>query len=346
MATITPGDASPDVCIEVLGDPLIATGLPSERIPGVAQLEGSTAEICSELLHQSDSNLPPAELYSAVSAVLDDAILTSSRVEYLADLRAHPSCTGDLASSLDALLSWSRARLMAPDRVLFGDQVGNGEFDPFVDNSWVLLGLGGASVANAEIILELNPEACVTIVGTQDSWVLRNDAQYLSLRRQYDRQHGGNGRLQVYAGHRIGQIHMSMSRGRRPQFGTGHWDAGALVACLGRNVGLPSILSPLQSWVSRQGGDIRSRLLVDSYGQYLGYHLQFEATGRVLGATVIGAASRSAPSRFFTAQQRRDLALHNEWDAPAESGNVATGFMASVVQAARFAAHEKRLRTP
>ena len=78
--------------------------------------------------------------------------------------------------------------------------------------------------------------------------------------------------------------------------------------------------------------------MYDSDGQYLGYRLRFAAAGAEYAADVTGAASRVLPTELFPPAILRRAAREWQLEVPPESGNVPGGFLATALQASRYAA--------
>ncbi|MCP3766784.1 hypothetical protein NLY10_08765 [Streptomyces sp. MAR25Y5] len=348
LAEIVPADGSPPLTVEVVGTPLLATGVPPEVIPGANRqvptvteamdvLDGHLASVDTpEALAARDrlAALPAGEGRAAASLdVLDDP-----RVADALRSATDPRVAG-ARETLEAIAQWEHASAAAPGRVLLGDEVGDGAYDPTVADDWVIAGIGGGAIANTEIILEGNPNARVTMVGTAAPWVLHNDSQYLAMRRQYDAELGGNGRLVTVPNQRLGAVETV----RTPDGGTRlkalDVEGDAYVACLGRVARLPGAADSLDDWARQQGGQVRGELLFDRNEQYLGYRLRFEAGDRQHTVDVTGAASRMLPGNVFSREDMARLAVIDRRTAPPESGNVAAGFMATALQGSHLAQH-------
>ncbi|MFD6099172.1 hypothetical protein ACFVWN_07930 [Nocardiopsis flavescens] len=341
LATIAPtGDRDGPVTVEVKGAPVVATGVPPEIIPGASRdlptFPESAQVLADEIGRGGDrESLAAAERLrklpdtpGSVREVLDAA----ERFGVDPDPDGDP---GQAVQTLKALDTWNRAAEAAPGRLLIGDDVGDGDYDPSVTDEWLIGGAGGAAIANAEIILEANPDARVTMVGGRAPWVLSNDAQYLELRQKHDREHGGDGRLSVHDA-RLGAVEMSHAPDGSPRFHAAGHTGGAYVACLGRVSRAPKVLDPVQDWCRENGGEVAGRLVTNDTGQYLGYELEYRTEEREMKALVTGASSRMLPTDVFSPAQQREVNLMGEVEAPAESGNVAAGFMATAIQGANL----------
>ncbi|MGQ4382597.1 hypothetical protein [Streptomyces sp. SAS_270] len=355
IAEISPGDGSPPVKIEVQGSPLVATGIPPEIIPGanrqVPTVPEATAVIAEHLsaagtpeaLATRDRLLALPEGEGRAATTL--AALSEPAVAGALGAAADPRLAG-ATETLRATAAWDEARSAAPGRVLMGDEVGDGDYNPGAANEWLIAGVGGAAIANAEIILQANPDARVLMVGKDAPFVLHNDAQYTALRRAHDAEYGGDGRLVTYSDRRLGEV--GTVPGPDGQVRLAALDSGgnplgiegdAYVACLGRVSRLPETLESVETWARENGGQVQGELLFDKDRQYLGYRLDFEAGDQKHTVDVTGAASRMLPGNVFSRDDMARLSLLDAKTAPAESGNVAAGFMATALQGSHLAKH-------
>ncbi|AZM92006.1 hypothetical protein [Streptomyces sp. W1SF4] len=364
IAEIVPADGSDPVKVEVKGAPLIATGIPPEIIPGADRripTEREATAVLAEAL--TAAGTPEAEAARARLLALPDG---EGRAAAALEVLADPPVSAVLSASADAKVpgatetlrataAWERAAELAPGRVLMGDEVGDGEYDPAVAKDWVIAGVGGAAIANAEIILQADPEARVFMVGKDAPFVLHNDAQYTALRRAHDAEYGGDGRLVTYGGRYLGSVGTVTAPDGRVRLEALDSDGNSLgiegdayVACLGRVSRLPQALDPVESAVRSAGGEVRGELVFDDDRQYLGYRLEFEARGRRHTVDVTGAASRMLPGNVFDSRgdDAKRLAAFDAKVAPPESGNVSAGFMATALQGSQLARHRAARRPP
>ncbi|MFE2849751.1 hypothetical protein ACFXJO_01270 [Streptomyces lavendulae] len=364
IAEIVPADGSAPVRVEVRGAPLIATGIPPEIIPG-ANRQVPTAREATEVLAESLSAVGTPE-----AAAARDRLLAlpegEGRAAAALDVLDDPQVSQALRDSEDgrvpgatetlrATSAWEQARALAPGRVLMGDEVGDGDYDPLIAKHWVIAGVGGAAIANAEIILEANPEARVSMVGKDAPFVLHNDAQYTALRRKHDAEWGGDGRLVTYNGRYLGAVGTVAPSEEGGGVRVAALDSAgnpigvegdAYLACLGRVSRLPVALDAVESEVRSSGGLVRGELLFDGDRQYLGYRLEFAADERRYSVDVTGAASRMLPGNVFGSEDKARLELIDAKTAPPESGNVATGFMATALQGSHLARHRAAQSRP
>lgn len=355
IAEITPADGSEPVKVEVKGAPLVATGIPPEIVPGANRRVPTVPEATEvltqhltvvgtpEALMARDRLLALPEGEGRAAASLD--VLADPRLTGLLGTSADPRVAG-AGETLRATAAWDGARAAAPGRVLMGDEVGDGTYDPSVAKDWVIAGVGGAAIANAEIILQADPEARVSMVGKDAPFVLHNDAQYTALRRKHDAEYGGDGRLVTYSDRYLGAVGTVTAPDGRVRLaaldsagGPLGVEGDAYVACLGRVSRLPHALDAMESWARSSGGQIHGELLFDKDRQYLGYRLEFEANGQRRTVDVTGAASRMLPGHVFSRDDIARLSLIDARTTPPESGNVAPGFMATALQGSHLARH-------
>lgn len=369
IAEITPADGSDPVKVEVQGSPLVATGIPPEIIPG-ANRQVPTAREATDVLTEWLTTRGTAEAAAACEQLLATPE-TKGRAAKTLEVLAGPEVSDALGAAentrvaaaietLQATAAWEQARADAPGRVLMGDEIADGKCDPSIAKDWILAGAGGAAKANAEIILQGNQDARVVLVGKDPPFALHNDAQYTELRRTYDAEYGGDGRLAVYSGRYVGHYVGAIGTVTAPDGGVRLTaldsegnplgiDGDAYVACLGRIARPPQALASLESWARSSGGQVRGELMFDKDRQYLGYRLAFEAKGRQHTVDVTGAASRVLPANVFSSEDISRLAAFDSKTIPPESGNVAPGFMATALQGANLAKHratERRSHDP
>ncbi|MFD3871497.1 hypothetical protein [Streptomyces sp. NPDC058623] len=364
IAEIVPADGSAPVKVEVQGSPLIATGIPPEIVPG-ANRQVPTVREATDVLAQSLAEVGTPEATAAgerLRALPEGEGRAAAVLEVLAQqpvseaLRVGEETRGSAPTekiagateTLRAIAAWEQARALAPGRVFMGDEVGDGDYDPFAATDWVIAGVGGAAIANAEIILEANPEARVHMVGKDAPFVLHNDAQYTALRRKHDAEWDGDGRLTTYSGRYLGAVGTLPSSGEGGAVRLAALDSAgnptgvegdAYVACLGRISRLPTALDAVEAQVRSSGGRVQGELIFDADRQYLGYRIDFETDERRFSVDVTGAASRMLPGNVFDADDVARLAVVDAKTAPPESGNVAPGFMATALQGSHLARH-------
>jgi hypothetical protein len=365
VADIRPLDGSGPVWVEVDGTPVVATGVPPEIVPGASRwmptmpealtaLDGCLADLRTPGAAQARELLRGLRDVPGSAATALDAVGSVPEFRQLRDNLRIAGIPGapleEAMTTLEATAAWDRARAEAPGRVLIGDEVGDGEYDAGAGRRWLIAGIGGGAIANAEIILAGNPDAEVVMVGTEAPWVLHNDAQYTALRQRHDKavNPDATGRLTTIPGRRLGPVataqgydgrtvvRMLDDQGRLLTDESGQpLEGDAYVGCLGRVARLPRVLDNLQRWADH----VRGELDFSEDRQYLGYQVTFQKGDASISVDVTGAASRLLPADLFDA---RTAAVVNELglvEAPPESGNVAAGFMATALQAQHRAHH-------
>ncbi|MGW1063014.1 hypothetical protein ACWD4F_00620 [Streptomyces aureus] len=343
-AHIRPGDGSPDLYVKVEGTPTVATGLPPEMVPGVDRRD---AVDVPEALDAVRGQLPagsPAHARLAGEVSAERALQTLREEGVLDGLRADGGARAAL-QTLDATAQWERARADAPGRVFIGDEIAEGRFDARAaaaegaPKTWLVAGAGGTGVANAELILEADPEARVTIYGPNLPPALENQVQFTALRERFVSEYGGDGRLtiDIHPDNRVGAVQMSLGADGRPRFREGRVEADAYVASLGRTAPMPEALRGLSEGTRAGGGQVRGDLMFDRDRQYLGYGVTFEAGGRQHRVEVTGAASQLLPRDVFPRDTQAALTAMAVRQVPSQSGNAAPGFAPVAEQAARLA---------
>ncbi|MEU8310755.1 hypothetical protein AB0C84_45195 [Actinomadura sp. NPDC048955] len=347
VVQIRPADGSAPVMIEVEGEPLIATGIAPQALPGCSPRVPSVHDAFEAISrHLVATPWPVAPLWAQILAELPDREGTAQTVVdglddagllTLLEDSGTPG-TRDALQTLRATAAWDRCRAVAPGKVLLGDEVSDGRFDPSIAETWMVAGKGGGGNTAPEIILESNPDARVIQLGGRVPEVLLSNAQYRELQRRHNREFGGDGRLTIDPDARVGTITMSEGPGGQPIFEALGHKADAYVACLGRTPRLPRVLNA----VCRAASAVRGDMMFDSDRQYLGYHLTIRARSSTYGFEITGAASRILPPGIFTPEDIRLVEQINLQDAPAESGNVAAGFLSTAMQAVRLEAHRAR----
>ncbi|MEU4394665.1 hypothetical protein [Kribbella sp. NPDC023855] len=363
VADIQPLDDSPPLRVEVDDTPLVATGVPPEIVPGASRWVPTIPEALAVVdEHLAGVRTPQAEAAREALGWLRDepgaagvALATLSGVPEIAETCAALRASGipgapleGAMTTLEATDAWDRARQELPGRVLIGDEIGDGRYDPAAGQHWLIAGIGGGAIANTEIILAGNPHSTVTMVGTEAPWVLHNDAQYSELRRLHDREANPNatGRLRTVPGKRLGMVatattedgrgvvRMLDDKGRILRDAAGNpLEGDVYVGCLGRVARTPQAMDDLRAWADEVHGEVQ----VSDDRQYLGYRVSCRKGDAQVDVEVGGAASRMLPADLFDARTALLVAEHGLIEAPPESGNVAAGFMATALQASNRA---------
>ncbi|MGW1004937.1 hypothetical protein [Streptomyces sp. NPDC002520] len=336
----SPADGSQDLYVRVEGAPTVATGLPPEMVPGVDRGVQNLREAADALGERLAADDPVHQRLAGVTTAQEtlQVLRDEGRLD---SLRADPEARGAL-QTLDATAQWEQARAQAPGRIFIGDEIAESRFDPHAEGApktWVVAGAGGTGVANAEIILEADPAARVTIIGPNLPPALENQVQFNAMRERFAAEYGGDGRLtiDIDRGNRVGAVQMVTGPDGQPRFRAGDVEAEGYVGCLGRTSPLPQAVQELGDRTRAAGGQVRGDLMFDQDRQYLGYGLTFESGGNRVRVEVTGAASRTLPRDVFPPETQRALAAMNGRQVPAQTGNAAPGFAPTAWQASQLA---------
>ncbi|WP_405916386.1 hypothetical protein [Streptomyces sp. NBC_00728] len=340
-AHIRPGDGSPDLYVKVRGTPTVATGLPPEMVPGVDRRDVVNL---SEALDAVRGQLPadsPAHARLTGTAGARETLRILREEGVLDGLRSGSGARAALRT-LDATAQWEHARATAPGRVFIGDEIAENRFDASAaggPKTWLIAGAGGTGVANAEIILEADPEARVTVYGPNLPPALENQVQFTAMRERFVEAYGGDGRLtiDIHPDNRVGAVRMDTGPDGKPRFREGQVEAEAYVASLGRTAPMPEALQELSERTRAGGGRVRGDLMFDQDRQYLGYGVTFETEGGQRRVEVTGAASQLLPRDVFPRDTQAALGAMAARQVPSQSGNAAPGFAPTAQQAARLA---------
>ncbi|WP_223735224.1 hypothetical protein [Streptomyces purpurogeneiscleroticus] len=354
VTRIEPLSGGEPLTVEVAGTPVIATGLTPEVVPGVARddngrgvrgveslseavrLLGERVPELRERLHEAERSGDGA---AAVLRMLDEEAVQGR----LGDSKSVQGETVDgIRQTLAATQRWEDARAAAPGRALMGDEVADNRFDPRAAQHWIIAGSGGTGVANAEIILERNPDARVTILGGNAPAALNHQVQYREMTGEGS---GYGDRLDIKRA-RLGAVETVPGPDGKPLFRVPFTDrdgnvtelvADGYVASLGRTNPLPPVTRELADRVREAGSQVEGTLLFDEHQQYLGYGLTFPVDGREHRVDVTGAASWQLPRQVFDQQTVGELNRMGVRQIPSESANAAPGFAPVAHQAAAFA---------
>ncbi|MCX4541577.1 hypothetical protein [Streptomyces sp. NBC_01565] len=338
------------------GTPVVATGLPPELVPGNirgkygVESRGEALRLVGERLRELEGegvagaeqlrdSLTRAERGGADTRTVLELLEASQLKDLLRTGRdGGPALRiGNCFGVLEATHKWEAAREDAPGRALMGDEVAENRFNALDADHWIIAGSGGTGVANAEIILQENPNARVTIIGRGDPpAALAHQVQFDQMAAKWGREKG-DGRLEFgYAS--IGEIETVRGEDGRTRFRmtyktsqeknaeTVTVDADGYVASLGRTNPLPAAVQVLADDVRDRGGRVRGDLLFDRDDQYLGYGLTFDVDGTEHRVDVDGAASWQLPREVFAPDIQQELNQMGLRALPSETGNAAPGF--------------------
>lgn len=208
---ITPTLGAP-LALEVGGNAVIGTGFPPENIPRPRAPTPAAAKVT---LLQELQNLatPPALAVRGRLAGVDPSN-DSQIIAFLAGpdpgnvlgtLRATPASQAAMRV-FDAPASWQTHHHpeVAGPRVLTGDEANTDTIDPSAAAHWVITGVGGTGISAAEIILDNNAQARVTMIGGNATAGLFDNVQARRVMSLYGPT--GDGRFQVVTGQEIGEL--------------------------------------------------------------------------------------------------------------------------------------------
>lgn len=371
LLEVMPSEGPPPITLEVTGIPVQASGFPRERVPGMTfgksptqaltDLDKALSGLAGDADHplQAQASEARGRLRAISGAAKDDAGLAAQIFGEYPALRtalAGNATVGPATKTLEAYGAWDEMRSKdladGSQRVFMGDEANLATFDPTSADSWVIAGTGGTGISAAEIILEKNPKAHVTMVGMdQPAGLMENDQA-----RRLVTKHGdaatvpegtppGDGRFHLKSGVRVNAPKELMVDGQRQyevwsDAATGESIHGeGYIAAIGREGELPPAIHEL-AWRAHQEKpkSVSAEPLFDADRQYLGYRLVVSRVGQDAGEfDITGAASRYAPPRWVTRWEDVAAAIDGARgiDAPPEGGNFDGGFVASATQAAK-----------
>ncbi|MET7649663.1 hypothetical protein [Streptomyces sp. NPDC005486] len=339
------------------GTPGIATGLTPELVPGTprgdfsVESRGEAVRLINDRLRELEGQgiagagdlrawLTQAERSGTDTGTVLGALSSSPALKdaLTAGLgTADETRMGNCFTALDSTQKWEAARRAAAGRALLGDEVAESRFDPHAAKEWIVVGSGGTAVANAEIILIQNPDAHVTIIGSQPPPALQHQVQFPAMQRRYGHGEGGEKRL-TFVEARVGAIETYQDEKGETRFQVPYTEKGTderrvarsdgYVTSLGRTNPLPPALQVLADEVRDRGGEISGDLLFDKDDQYIGYGLTFAVDGREHRVDVDGAASWQLPREIFAPETGIQGQLNGMGvrGLPSETGNAAPGF--------------------
>ncbi|MEC4018013.1 hypothetical protein [Streptomyces sp. H27-D2] len=354
LARVQPSAGEDPFSVEVIGTPTIATGLTPEMVPGAARgaensLRAAVRKLETHVAGLEGDGSMDAAAGQSVRTGLTEAVRGGAGAREILRLLDEAGIKDTLGAekenkpvfqTLEATRLWEEAREQAPGRALMGDEVADGRFDPTAAQHWMIAGAGGTGVANAEIILQSNPDAQVTIVGREPPPALRHQVQFDAMRQRHETAFGGDGRLSFVRAE-LEAVQTVVGPDGRTRFqvqgADGEIESDGYVANLGRTSPLPQVTEQLDSWTRGKAGEVSGDLLFDESDQFLGYGLTFEAEGRDHRVEVTGAASWQLPTDAFDPATTRALLAMGGRQIPAESGNAAPGFEPTARQSAALA---------
>jgi hypothetical protein len=201
------------IILEIGGNGVVGTGFPPENIP--RPREPSPASAKATLLGALNGIGTPLALgvHGQLNGVIptnDTQVIqfvTTANAGVLGQLRAHanPAVVAAMAV-LDAPAAWQQHHQPAAPkpRVLTGDEANTDTLDPAAAHDWVITGVGGTGISAAEIILDRNRAARVTMLGGNATPGLFDNVQARRVMALYGPT--GDRRFQVITGQNVGGL--------------------------------------------------------------------------------------------------------------------------------------------
>jgi hypothetical protein len=375
IAVIRPNDGSPAVTVEVEGIPLVATGFVKESAPGAPRSAGSTRQSLNEVdaalrTIESDTKLGPAakaarsKLAGLHGLDDDDArkALEAVPEELRKDLleRFPPDVRPKLSTALlalDAQREWVTKRGKHPGHMFSGDEA-NKLTDPEIMamKRVVIAGPGGTGISAAEIILNKNKTAHVTMVGVDPPTGLVENGQFRSVVAKHGtnelcvklhvKPDGVDGRFEFLDGYYLGgptevgdqlDVNASPARAGVRRIPPEAFQGDTYISALGRPDDLPPPVAELADSAERVGGSVAVSALVYEGALYAGYEVTIRfPDGREMKIDVTGAASRYVDRTKLSAGDKDIVKGADDHDAPPESENFPGGYASSARQASRY----------
>jgi hypothetical protein len=187
--------------------PYVATGFVPERIPGMPRSATplAVARALDALLATSrqradlapDAQVALARAQAALAAAPmvthRDAAQLAAQLTAIDRSGALAAALGDAPAYRDALAlgaavsHWEALAAGDPGglRVLLGDRANLGREQAHYAHNWVIAGTGGTAVSAAEILLDENRKARVTLVGADTPAGLLENDQFMALARRH-----------------------------------------------------------------------------------------------------------------------------------------------------------------
>lgn len=347
IMTIQPSDGGHPIKVQVAGNVMMSTGFPVERIPGtprgqrpdkaVDEIKSALHEIIStdhahetqaqKALHEIENlsglELAPGQREQDLAAVKQ--ALKTHGLEHVVEGKAK-----DAYDMMVAGDNWNALRKQHPDKFVLGDMANLESLDANSTNKWIIGGPGGTGISAAEIVLEKNGNAHVTMVGKEPPPGLIENDQFLKVIEKhadaqtaalYEKLGGihvqpGDGRFSLVLGVDVqppamdahGRVHAKGKDGNGNPLpadfvpegyseGNNPLTGGAYISSIGREAQLPAIAATFKDGIEAQGGRVTMEPKFSERGHYLGYELiAWDKEGNELRRMdVTGAASRFPP---------------------------------------------------
>ncbi|HEX4454429.1 MAG TPA: DUF4157 domain-containing protein [Kofleriaceae bacterium] len=391
IATITPNDGSAPVVIEVDGVPPMATGFSRENAPGARGPSPRQALLGIEKALVAVKADPAAT--ATIKSEADHALGVLKTMHGQADgdaqraLAALPQplrdqmtnlANEDLAkgakSALDVLgagENWSNLRAHDREHLLTGDEANQLE-DAKIQkmNKVVIGGTGGTGISAAEIILDKNPRADVTMVGKDSPAGLLENDQFRRVVQKHGKDLCARFGLtpEATADNRF-HFEDGYMLGRPKKDAAGGYDVNATpvkpidpanlndpdarankafvgdtyISALGRYNDVPAPIAAMCDAAERNGGKVELKALFDDDRHYIAYRVEVtpHAGAKSVAIDITGAASRAVDLSKLPADDQARVQASSLHDAPNESGFFDGAYAASTTQAARYGADRR-----
>ena len=295
-----------------------------------------------------------------------DAAVALAALDATPELRARLSPEGVKAhGTLEAQRHASSLRAADPEHVFLGDQANAITKEQAAGmHRVVIAGTGGTGISAAEVILQSNPTARVSMVGKEPPDGLVENTQFRSVVAKYGspelcaRLHiapeGADGRFEFHDGVLVDKPVKTaagydvnagpMADGTRLPASATQGDT--YVAAIGRPNDLPPPVAELANAAERAGRAVTIKALMDkSDAFYVGYEITIvQPSGDELKIDVTGAASRYADQTKIDRDDPKSgpqMKNANDRDAPPEGPGFAGGYDASARQSVRYGSRRR-----
>ncbi|HEX7843462.1 MAG TPA: phosphotransferase, partial [Kofleriaceae bacterium] len=210
VMTITPTEGG-NLRLRVNGAPMVASGFPPETSPRPRAPEPATAKANLQAA-LGVMGVPAAATLGLLGPVDPKSDASMAQFVNTADpgilgqLRAGVAPAPAAMAVFDAAASWQLRHVPLPggQRVLTGDEANTAQLDPASAAHWVIAGVGGTGISAAEIILDKNRDARVTMYGGTATAGLFDNVQARRVMRLYGPM--GDRRFQVITSQDVGAL--------------------------------------------------------------------------------------------------------------------------------------------
>ncbi|HEU4733844.1 MAG TPA: hypothetical protein VFT22_38390 [Kofleriaceae bacterium] len=210
VMTVTPAVGA-QFRVGVNGTPMVSTGFPPETCPkprdpspAAAKQRLLTALASIPLSHSPAANLTRVAL-RALDPTDEPAVSVFVNAADPVIIGAMRNADAAAMAVFDACVVWTARHVAGPQpRVLTGDEANGPSLDPLATDDWVITGVGGTGISAAEIILDKNPRARVTMYGSTPTAGLFDNVQARGIMARNGPT--GDGRFQVITGQQVGTL--------------------------------------------------------------------------------------------------------------------------------------------